>query len=174
MEKVRALGEPTEAEVREYRVKEFRPYGEAIAEKYLGRKIEESKLSVQLSEYAGEARTIVERAFVETLVGAITLDQAERSRQAIRGIQVVRTRPDISELWSRYDAIYSDYTALQQSAQEEIGAILNRELSTEGIGGSAVNPFIRSSALLKDRDKDVRSVLMERLRALQQTILDEA
>ena len=54
MEKVHAIGEPTEAEVREYRVKEFRPYGEVIAENYLARKIKESALSARLGEYTGE------------------------------------------------------------------------------------------------------------------------
>ena len=173
MEKVRAIGEPTEAEVREYRVKEFRPYGKVIAENFLARKIKESGLSFQLGEYTGEARGIVERAFIETLVDAITLDQAERSRQAISGIQAVRTGPDIAELRSRYDAMHTDYVALQNTAREEIEAVLNRELSSEGIGGSAVRPVIRSSTLWKDREKDVQIDLRERLRALRQTVLNQ-
>jgi hypothetical protein len=171
MEKLSRMDGPTDEELRTFRLKQYRPLGEAIARKYLEGGIKDSEIRLKLDKYTGEARNIITEACLELLLEAINLRDTRSGLRAIAGIKIIKPAFDESEIEARYNSLVKEYHALRKAAHEEIEAELKKQLRAEGIRGTAVEPVPDFSPIWLTKEEDIQANFHGGIQDLREIII---
>jgi hypothetical protein len=175
MERISGLPELTPVEIAEQKEKEFRPVGQAIANKYLRGQIAKDILKTELNGYPGEKRKIVRAALVSSLCQSIQLEDIPKAERALQGLASLGVEG------KDFEGIQNDFVQVRRNLERDIpieykkyDKFVRAELENAGIHGSAVKPNLaENDGWLQSLDKmrrgyeakleEIRKKLMDRL-----------
>ena len=171
MERLSGLPELTAEDIAEQREKEYRPVGEALANKFLQGIMDEESLPEEISRYKEDSGRIVIRALISYFCRSIQLDDLSTTVKALGGLCLLAGgREGIQEkanaAWAR---ILDDFQQRKKRTIQAYEVSEREKLVSLGISGSAVRPNLtENESLNKDLD-DLRASLepeVEKLRAM--------
>ena len=138
MEKTANIPKLTPEELREQKEREYAPLGRAIANKYLEKTLRQRDVETQLSKHQGQEKEIVRRAFLLTLCQSIELEDMERSRRVIEGIQILKRDEYLEEISREIEKISREFHQERQQRHDVLEKLENGKLEHLGIRGSAI------------------------------------
>ena len=171
MEKVAKLADLTPQEIREQKEREYGPLGEVIASKYLSHVYKNADLAVELKKYQGEEGEIVRKAFMSFLCRAIQLDEADKSRRAIEGIQALDIDFDFEKVEGEFEEISSAFNREREKTYQKLEESQKATLSGLGISGSAVRPNVKEKADFQNELNQMRAPYDIRIDKLKDKML---
>ena len=89
LERAAKLPALTAEEIRQRLEREYAPRGRAIAERFLGGDLAETRLQTELGEFRGEEGEIVRGVFLASMRQSIDLETPERTARAFEGVKLV-------------------------------------------------------------------------------------
>ncbi|MFC2069247.1 hypothetical protein ACFLTP_09630 [Chloroflexota bacterium] len=140
MEKVAKMLDLTPQEIRGQKEREYGPRVEVIASRYLSRVLKNRDVAVELSKHQGEEGEIVRKVFLSSLCRAIQLDDADKSRRAIEGIQALDIDFDFEGARGEFEEISSAFNREREKTNQKLEESQREILYGLGISGSAVRP----------------------------------
>ncbi|MFC1893978.1 hypothetical protein ACFLYR_08195 [Chloroflexota bacterium] len=171
MEKVAKMADLTSQEIREQKEREYGPRGEVIASRYLSHILKNTDLVVELSKYQGEEGQIVRKAFLCSLCRAIQLDDADKSRRAIEGIQALDIDFDFGGAKGEFEEISSAFDREREKTYQKLEESQMEELYGLGISGSAVSPNVKEKADCQNELNQMRAPYDMRIDRLKDKML---
>ena len=138
MEKIAKMSEPTPEELMEQKEREYKPRGESIANKYLEKTFREADLETELGKYQDKEGEIVRKAFLLTLCQSIELEDMEKGRRAIEGIQILKRDGYLEEIRREIEKFFREFHQERQQRHDVLEKSENRKLEHLGIRGSAI------------------------------------
>jgi hypothetical protein len=157
MEKVAKMANLTPQEIREQKEREYGRRGEVTASRYLSHVLKNTDVVVELSKYQGEEGQIVRGAFLSSLCRVIQLDDADKSRRAIEGIQALNKDFDFGGVKGEFEEIWSAFNRERESTYNELEESQRETLSGLGISGSAVRLNVREDANFQNELSQMRA-----------------
>ncbi len=142
MERIAGLPRLTPEEIAAQKQREFRPIGEALAQKYLGGLISSDDLPFELEKYQGEQRQIVRRSLVESLCRSLGPDEPVAALAALAGMKSLakgkagffeQAEEDLRQMIGQFEREKGEKA-------REFAVVAKRRLESFGISGSAVRP----------------------------------
>ena len=144
MEKVAKMAGLTPEQVKQQKEREYRPRGEAIAIKYLQGAVRGTDLQSELGGYPAEEAQIVRRALVSTLCESINLEDIDKSKKALKGIQTVfKIEDDFGATEHELETIAAQFAQDARQEYEMAEKTESERLEKLGISGSAVKPNVK-------------------------------
>lgn len=142
LEKAEKLGKLSPEEAKKKLEDEFYPRGKALAEKYL-KGLRWRDLETELKRFANEKeKGVVKRAFLTTLITEISLEEVEKSGQALEGILYVSGNSSLMQTKEKITVLLNNYheakDSLYSSSRKTISKKVEEQLKQEGIAGSAI------------------------------------
>ena len=171
MEKVAKMADLTPQEIREQKEREYRPRGEVTANKYLSHVYKNVDLAVELNKYQGEEGEIVRKAFLSFLCRAIQLDEADKSRRAIEGIQALDIAFDFDRVKGEFEEISSAFNQERKKTYQKLEDSQREILNGLGISGSAVRPNVKENASFQNELNQMRAPYDMRIDKLKDKML---
>lgn len=171
MEKAAKISKLTPKELMGQKEIEYKPRGKTIANKYLGNTLRGVDLETELGKYQGKEKEIVRKAFLSTLCQSIELEDMEKSRRAIAGIQTLETNAPLEEIKGEMEKISSEfhqqrrqrYTVLETSEVEKLRGLW--------ISGSAVKLNLEEKEDWQQELKELQVVYDSRINKLKEKLL---
>ncbi len=171
MEKVAKMADLTPQEIREQKEREYGPRGEVTASRYLSHVLKNTDVVVELSKYQGEEEQIVRKAFLSSLCQAIQLDDADKSRRAIEGIQALDIDFDFEGVMGEFKEISSAFSREGDKTYQKLEESQKETLSGLGISGSAVRPNVKEKADCQNELNQMRTPYDMRIAKLKAKML---
>ena len=171
MEKVAKMADLTPQEIREQKEREYGPRGEVTASRYLSHVIKNTDLAVELSKYQGEEGEIVRKAFLSSLCRAIQLNDADKSRRAIAGIQTLDIQFDFEGVKGEFEEISSAFDREREKTYQKLEESQREILNGLGISGSAVRPNVKEKADFQNELNQMRAPYDMRIDKLKDKML---
>ena len=171
MEKVAKMADLAPQEIREQKEREYGPRGEVIASRYLLHVIKNTDLVVELSKYQGEEGQIVRKAFLSSLCRVIQLDDADKSRRAIDGIQALDIDFDFEGVKGEFEEISSAYDRERAKTYNKLEEAQRQVLYGLGISGSAVRPNVKENVDFQNKLNQIHAPYDMRLYKLRDKML---
>ncbi len=163
MEKIAEMSKLTPQEAAELREKEYEPRGKVMANKYLGNALRKTDLEIELYKYQGEEREIVRKTFLSTLCQSIALEDMEKSRRAIEGMQTIEKSEHLDEIKSEIESIFCEFDSQRQQKYAQFGELVKEKLKRLWISGSAVKPRLKENADWQGALKEIQATYNLRL-----------
>lgn len=171
MERISGLPELTPEEIAEQKEKEYRPVGEALANKYLQDIIDVQNIPTELCRHQGDSGRIVRRAFISYLCRSVQLEDSQMAVKALTGLcKLAEDTEGIKEqanaAWIR---VQDDFQQLKDQTLQECEVSEKEKLNVLGIFGSAVRPNMTDNESLKKKLSELYRTFepeMEKLRAM--------
>ena len=157
MEKVAKMADLTPQENREQKEREYGPRGEVTASNYLSHVYKNTDIAVELSKYQGEEGQIVRKAFLSSLCLAIQLDDADKSRRAIEGIQALDIDVDLDGVKGAFEEISTAYNRERAKTYNKLEEAQRQVLYGLGISGSAVRPNVKEKSDFQNELNQMRA-----------------
>ncbi|MBN2321859.1 MAG: hypothetical protein JXR49_22465 [Acidobacteria bacterium] len=175
MERISGLPELTPEEIAEQKEREYRPVGEALANKYMQEILDENDLLSGFNDHQGVAGTIVRRALVAHLCRSIQLDDFQATVRAMNGLcQLAGDAEGIREkantAWTR---ILDDFENRKNKTLQENEASERERLNVLGISGSAVRPNLKDNESLKKKLDELHASFEPGLEGLRAVFLQQ-
>jgi hypothetical protein len=171
MEKVAKMADLTPQEIREQKEREYGPRGEVTANKYLSHVYKNADLAVELKKYQGQEGEIVRKAFLFFLCRAIQLDNVDKGRRAIEGIQALDIDFDFEKVEGEFEEISSAFNREREKTYQKLEESQREVLYGLGISGSAVKPNVKEKADFQNDLNQVRELYDMRINKLKDKIL---
>jgi hypothetical protein len=175
MERISGLPELTPEEIAEQKEKEFKPVGQALANKYLQGQIAKNELKTELNGYQGEKGKIARVALIAVLCQSIQLADIPKAERALQGLASLGVEgKDFEEIQKEFLQARGSLERDIQIEYKKYDEIVRSELENSGIRGSAVKPNLsQNDGWLQGLDKmrrtyetilsEIREKLMDRL-----------
>ena len=128
-------------------------------------------LAVESSKYQGEEGEIVRKAFLSFLCRAIQLDEADKSRRAIEGIQALDKDFDFDGVKSEFEDISSVFNRERDKTYQKLEESQREILYGLGISGSAVRPNVKEKADFQNELNQMRAPYDMRIDMLKDKML---
>ncbi len=175
MERISGLPELTAEEIAEQKEKDYRPLGEALANKYMQAILEEKDLLSGIDKHQGVAGTIVRRALAERLCRSIQLEDFRATVRAMRGlcrlaVDMEGNREKAAADWTR---ILDDFERRKNNVLQENTVSEKEKLNALGISGSAVRPNLKDNESLKNKLEELRASFEPELEELRGAYLQQ-
>ncbi len=170
MEKIAKMSELTSEEVIELKEKEYKPRGEAIANKYLGNALRGADLETELDKYQGKEREIVRKALLLTLCQSIELDDVEKSRRAMEGIQTLEKSARLEEVRREIEGVSSGFHHQRQEKYTRLEELERGKLKRLWLSGSAVKPSLKENADWQRELKGIQAIYDVRISNLKEKL----
>jgi hypothetical protein len=175
MERISGLPELTPEEIAEQKEREYRPVGEALANKYMQDIIDEQDIQTELSRHRGNAGRIIRQAFISCLCRSIRLEDFQMTVKAMNGLcRLAGDADDIREkanaAWAR---ILDDFENRKNKTLQENEASEREKLNALGISGSAVRPNLKDNESLKKNLDELRASFEPELEELRAVFLQQ-
>jgi hypothetical protein len=138
LERAAKLPALTAEEIRQRLEREYAPRGRAIAERFLGGDLAETRLEIEIGEFRGEEGEVVRGAFLASMRQSIDLEAPERTARAFEGVNLLVGDDRVEKVSNRVRDLFRDYQEERQrefAVVEEAGRELLRD---QGISGSAI------------------------------------
>lgn len=175
MERISGLPELTPEEIAEQKEKEYRPVGEALANKYIQEILDDNDLLSGFDDRQGVAGTIVRRALVTHLCRSIQLEDYRATDRAMRGL--CRLAGDANPIRDKADAawtrILDNFEQRKNKTLQEDEAAEKEKLRAVGISGSAVRPNLKDNESLKNEMEQLREFFEPELEELRGVFLQQ-
>jgi hypothetical protein len=166
MERISGLPELTPEEIAEQKEKEYRPVGQALANKYLQGQIARDELKAELNGYQGEKGKIAGAALVAALCQSIQLVDIPKAERALHGLASLGVEEkDFEEIQNFFLQAHGSLEQDIQIEYKKYEDIVRDELENSGIRGSAVK------ANLTENDGWLQC--LDKMRRAYETILSE-
>lgn len=141
MERISGLPDLTPEEIAAQKAKEYAPFGEAIAAKYLSGFLNDGELAAELDKYQGGRQEIVRRALMAGLCRTIQLEEEpETVSRALKGMERMapEKRSRIAAAATDFQSILRQYEQVKKEKSCQFGAVESKKMADLGISGSAV------------------------------------
>lgn len=158
LERAAKLPALTAEEIRQRLEREYAPRGRAIAERFLGGDLAETRLQTELGEFRGEEGEIVRGVFLASMRQSIDLEAPERTERAFEGVKLVVGDDRVEDASNRVRDLFREY---EEERQRELAVVERAErelLREQGVSGSAVRLNVEQNRTWLEK----RSRLMER------------
>jgi hypothetical protein len=172
MEKVAKVTGLTHEELRLQKEKECRPRGEAIAKRYLQDAVRGTDLPIELGKYRSEEQQIVKSALLSTLFDSIDVEDINRSKKELKGIQIVLKADDFEAIEHELETINSQFKENVRQEYIMCEEIERERLEKLGISGSAVKPNVEGTEDWQHRVGKIRSHYAVKVDHLKKTLID--
>jgi len=170
LEKAAQMPSLTHEELVKQKEREFKPRGEAIANKYMGNALRGADLVTELRRYKGEEGETVKKAFLSTLFESIRLNDVEKSRRAISGIQTVEKEVSLKEIDRELEEVFNEYRQEEKQRALVYEGLEREQLQKLGISGSAVKPNLEESKNWQQELAGLKLIYESRLNKLKENI----
>jgi hypothetical protein len=141
MERISDLPGLTPEEIAEQKEKEYRPVGQALANKYLQGQIAKNELETELNGFQGEKGKIARAALVAALCQSIQLADIPKAERALQGLASLGAEEkDFEDIQSEFLQARGSLERDIQIEYKKYDEIVRGELENAGIRGSAVKP----------------------------------
>ena len=171
MEKIAKMAALTPQEIREQKELEYGPRGEVIASRYLSHVFRNADLVAELSQYQGDEGQIVRRSFLSSLSHAIRLDDADKSRRAMEGIQGLDIDLDFEGVKGEFEETSSAFNRERDKTYRRLEESQKKTLHGLGIWGSAVRPNVKEKADFQNELNQMRAPYDMRIDMLKDKML---
>jgi hypothetical protein len=174
MERISALPELTPEEIAEQKEKQYRPFGEAIAARYLSGTIREEEIAGEVNRYTAEQKQVVTRALILGLCSAVPLEgDLESAAKALKGIGwiVPEKKPQVEKAAESYQLIRQEFDREKQARAAEFGSSSEKRMQKLGISGSAVRLNLNENKEWQREMKSIRQKYDSKLNALRAGLL---
>ena len=138
MEKIARMQKLTTEEITEQQEREYKPRGEAIANKYMGSMLKVADLDIELNKYHGAEREIVKKSILSSLMQSISLEDNKQSQRAIAGMKILAPKADLEEISTEVSALFAEFHQEKERKYSIYEAAEQEKLRRLGISGSAV------------------------------------
>lgn len=145
MEKIARMQKLTPEELTEQQEREYKPRGEAIANKYMGSMLKVADLDIELGRYHGAEREIVKKSILSSLMQSISLEGNEKSQRAIAGMKILAPKVDLEEISTEVSAIFAEFHQEKERKYSIYEAVEQEKLRQLGISGSAVKATLNGN-----------------------------
>ena len=170
MEKTAKMPKLTPEELWEQKEKEYAPLGRVIANRYLENTLTKRDLKIELGRYKGQELEIVSKAFLLTLCQSIELDDAEKSKRAVAGIQILKPNGYLEEIGREIDKIYREFQQERQQRYDVFEKLERQKLEHLGIRGSAVKPDLEEKEDWRQELKRIQLICEPRIDELKEKL----
>ncbi len=175
MERISGLPELTAEEIAEQKEKEFRPLGEALANKYMQEVLDEKDLLSGFNEQKGTSRSIIRRASVALLCRSIQLEDFRATVRAMNGLcrlagNAEGIRNKANAIWSR---ILDDFGKRKDITLQKIAVSEKEKLESFGISGTAVRPNLKDNESLEEELDELYASFEPDLKQLRAVFLQQ-
>ena len=171
MEKAAKISKLTPEELMEQKEREYKPRGKAIANKYLGGTLRGADIEIELDKYQGKEKEIVRKAFLSTLCQSIELEDAEKSRRAIAGMQTLESNAPLEEIKGEIEKISSEFQQQREQRYTVLEASNREKLRELWISGSAVKLNLEDKEDWQQELKKLQLVYDSRINKLKEKLL---
>lgn len=169
MERISGLPELTPEEIIEQKEKEFRPLGEALANKYMRGIVDAHDIPAELSRHQGDSGRIVRHVFISCVSRSVQLEDFQAAVKALDGLYRL-TGDDMREKANAaWIEILEDFQQKRNQTLQECERAEMEKLSILGISGSAVRPSLSENESLNKKLSELHRSFepdLEKLRAM--------
>jgi len=170
MEKIAKMQDLTPAEIIEQQGKEYRPRGEAIANKYMGSLLKNTDLEIELGKYPGKESKLVRKAVLASLSQSIDLENKEKTQRAIAGIKILAPELDFEEMSAEVESICNEFQQEKERKHAIYEEAEREKLQELGISGSAVRTSLGKSRDWQDMAQETRRAYDMRLSEVREKL----
>jgi hypothetical protein len=172
LERAAKLPALTPEEIRQRLEREYAPRGRAIAERFLGGDLAETRLEIELGEFRGEEGEVVRGAFLASMRQSIDLEAPERTARAFEGVKLLVGEDRVEEASNRVRDLFRDY---QEERQREFALVesAERELLREaGVSGSAIRLNMEQNQTWLEKRRRMVERFLPRLEEIRRELSD--